>query len=395
MNPPTTPPRLRRCAHLFIEPRAELDFSLQALLQGGGLSETTHWRTWLLHAQREVELQVVQLSMLAQVPETPWSERAALDAALGAAAVEDLLALGLLVAEGSAEAARDEALRQSGWHGLSAALHLGGRWREVDAAAVARSGGFENVDALMEALGTPPPACPEVATCAPALELPKPTPAALDAALQARATCRNFDPAATIALPALAAMLWRALGAQAVVRMPPGMDMLKKNVPSAGALHPTEAYLLAQRVEGLDTGIYHYHAGSHQLRPMQRLAADELAALARLGLAGQTYFAAAPALLVLSCRFERNFWKYRNHSKAYRAALLDVGHVSMLLYGLAQTQGYGAFVTSAINDIPLEQQLGLDPVREGVIAVFGFGPRAGQLATLEFDPLQRVWPEAG
>ena len=27
-------------------------------------------------------------------------------------------------------------------------------------------------------------------------------------------------------------------------------------------------------------------------------------------------------------RWRRNFWKYRNHAKAYRALLLDAGHLS-------------------------------------------------------------------
>ena len=51
----------------------------------------------------------------------------------------------------------------------------------------------------------------------------------------------------------------------------------------------------------------------------------------------------------------------------------------------------GAFVTAAINEVDIEQMLGLDALRESPIAVLGFGPRAAEKTMLEFDPLGEVW----
>lgn len=92
------------------------------------------------------------------------------------------------------------------------------------------------------------------------------------------------------------------------------------------------------------------------------------------------------------CRFERSFWKYRNHAKAYRAITLDAGHVSQALYSAATAQGLGAFVTAAINEAEAETALGLQPMAEGVLAVCGVGWRAAERVTAELDPLGQVWP---
>jgi SagB-type dehydrogenase family enzyme len=90
-------------------------------------------------------------------------------------------------------------------------------------------------------------------------------------------------------------------------------------------------------------------------------------------------------------RFERNFWKYRNHAKAYRAVILDAGHLSQAMYLAATELNLGAFITAAINEVEIEQAFGLKPMAEGPLAVCGFGARAKECVTVEFDPAQKVW----
>jgi SagB-type dehydrogenase family enzyme len=91
-------------------------------------------------------------------------------------------------------------------------------------------------------------------------------------------------------------------------------------------------------------------------------------------------------------RFIRNFWKYRNHAKAYRALILDVGHLSQTLYLAATELGLAAFITAAVNEIDIENAFGLDPLEEGPLAVCGFGLRGPERNEVEFDPLNAVWP---
>lgn len=209
--------------------------------------------------------------------------------------------------------------------------------------------------------------------------------------------------------------------AQATVALASESSALKKNSPSGGGLHATGAYLLVQRVEGVAPGLYHYHCGEHALELLSSAAdlarfdvADtsgdealkpsapasndaggaqaQLRSLARRCVAGQEWFADAPVLVMLVPRFRRSFWKYRDHAKAYRALVLDAGHLSQTLYLAATELGLGAFITAAVNEIEIERAFGLDAMQESPIAVCGFGWRAAERTTVEFDPLGHVWP---
>ncbi|MGH8172991.1 MAG: nitroreductase family protein, partial [Rhodanobacteraceae bacterium] len=77
---------------------------------------------------------------------------------------------------------------------------------------------------------------------------------------------------------------------------------------------------------------------------------------------------------------------------AYRALILDVGHLSQAMYLAATELGLAAFITAAINEVDIEQAFGLDPLEAGPLAVCGFGIRAGERSEVEFDPLGAVWP---
>lgn len=189
-------------------------------------------------------------------------------------------------------------------------------------------------------------------------------------------------------------MLQRVFAAQSQVKVSEDTVFLKKTSPSGGGLHATEAYLIVQNVEGVAPGLYHYHPVDHALEPLP--APDmPLVEFAKLALAGQQWFATAPVLVVLAPRFARSFWKYRHHAKAYRALILDSGHLSQTLYLSATDLGLGAFVTSAINEIDIEQAFGMDPLEESPLAICGFGWRADRMETTEFDPAGEVWEAGG
>lgn len=162
---------------------------------------------------------------------------------------------------------------------------------------------------------------------------------------------------------------------------------MKKTSPAGGGLHATEAYLLVQRAEGLAPGLYHYLPMQHALEPMRVMDAAAAATLAHGFLAGQHWFANVPVLVVMTARFDRLFWKYRRHTKAWRVVHLDVGHLSQTMYLSAADLGLGAFVTAAINDRSIEPALGLVPMQEGAIAIVGFGPRSDAPTHIELDGL--------
>ena len=155
-------------------------------------------------------------------------------------------------------------------------------------------------------------------------------------------------------------------------------------------LHPVEAYLIVQNVEGLAPGLYHYHAVAHALEALPD-APVPLAEFAMHAVAEQHWFANAHAMVVLAPRYDRSFWKYRSHAKGYRAIVLEAGHLSQTLYLAATEAGLGAFITCAINEIPLEAALGLDHASNGILALCGFGWRSDEMVTMELDPAGEVW----
>lgn len=386
---------LRRCQILLIEPHEALSFDLADLLAGGaGLLAERSWRALAPHLQQPVELDAAAVELLGRLPVQAWTAAEQLRAEHDPVLLERLLALGLLLSDAeplSAAAIADARLRAVGWHPLSAVAHVFGRWRDIDSLARQQEGALGSRSELLARLGPAPPACIDRGDPARAVELPVEAASDFDRLLRQRVTCRNFDSARALPLALLASMLQRGFGALAVLEPMPGHRVLKKASPSAGGLHPCEAQLLVQNVDGLAPGLYHYRPVEHRLQPMPAPAERELTQLASVGLAGQSYFANAPVLLIISARFERNYWKYREHSKSYRAIALDLGHLSQTLYLSASELGLGAFVTAAINELPLEAALGLDGLAEGVLAMAGFGYRALQRSEPELDPLGQIW----
>lgn len=172
------------------------------------------------------------------------------------------------------------------------------------------------------------------------------------------------------------------------------MHLLKKGMPSAGGLHATVAFLLVQHVDGVAPGLYHYYPIDHALEPIQAMSAVAAAVLAQRFVASQAYFVHARVMAVPTSSFLRNFWKHRNHAKAYRALILDVGHLSQTMYPAATKLGLAAFITAAVNKVDIEEAFGLDPLEEGPRAVCGFGLRAAERNEVEFDPLHAVRPSA-
>jgi len=386
---------VRRCSTLFLEPCEIARFDLASLLQGGdGMAVRTEIRAWTGHLEGYRVVSPAQAAWLLQSSAERWQPLPEDPAQAGM--VTAMVASGLLLSdspdsdEQAAAVREDRTLRRGYWWPLAAVHHRQSRWQAVDSVADMQRNQLVTPADLQRTLGPAPPATLEARGQDPALPLPAVPAAALDTLLARRVTCRNFDPQRPLPLAALSAVLHQTLQAQACVEPVPGLIFLKKPVPSAGSLHPTEAFLLLQNVEGVAPGLYHYHPVEHALRRIE--PPGGALPVARELLAGQHWFADAPALLLLVCRFERSLWKYRNHSKVHRAMVLDAGHVSQALYTAATAQGLGAFVTSAINERDIETLLSLDPMREGPLAICGLGWRSTHRVTAELDPHATVWP---
>ncbi|MDQ2703032.1 MAG: putative peptide maturation dehydrogenase [Pseudomonadota bacterium] len=388
--------RLRRCAVLWLEPRELAHFELGALLTGGtGVVSRMQWFAHAPTLDAPLEVEPRDVALLGSLSPHDWVEAMPLRRDHGAGRLRRLLRAGLLVGRGKAWAAqreRDEALRAQHWHPAAALYHSASRWQGMDSVRELLEEGMASSADMREKLGVPPPVQDERGDASARIGLPRAARAPLDELLDARNTCRNFDLDSQLPLARFAQVLERVFGARGQVQAARDLDMLKKTSPSGGALHPVDACLLVQRVEGLASGVYRYRSVDHALQPLPWPGGEEtLQELAIRAVAGQHWFADAHVLVVLVPRFLRNFWKYRNHAKAYRVCILDAGHLSQTLFLSATEQGLGAFITAAINEVDIENAFGLTGYVDGPLAVCGFGIRADTMTTSELDPNHKVW----
>jgi putative peptide maturation dehydrogenase len=277
---------------------------------------------------------------------------------------------------------RNELLRSSGWDAYAALYHFMTRWSQMDLRTMAWPVGQPqhvddargSVDRFIELFGKPPRHFHSVQNpvCSVRLPLVAPEDGIYDL-LTRRKTTRAFDPSVPMALEDLATILFYVFGCHGLCRVTDDFVGLKRTSPSGGGLHPIEAYPLIVNVTGLRSGIYHYDVEHHALALLEELTPEDAIETATAFAAGQAYFGMANALFMLTARFYRNFWKYRRNGKTYSVLLMDAAHLSQTLYLICTQLGLGAFITTAINAIDIEERLGLDGFAEGTLAMLGCG----------------------
>jgi SagB-type dehydrogenase family enzyme len=190
------------------------------------------------------------------------------------------------------------------------------------------------------------------------------------AVLKSRRTWRKYGPG-NVTLAALAQTLELTFGIQGWVEVPGLGRAALKTSPSGGDLHPIEAYVLVQRVEGLQRGIYHYNAAGHELEWLRE--GIRRPTLER-NLGSQWWFARGAFLVLMTAVFERIRWKY-DFPRVYRAILLEAGHLCQTFCLTATWLGLAPYCTIAQTDTKWEEWLGIDGVTESIIYVAGAGTR--------------------
>ena len=390
--------QLKRCAHLAVALDNEPRFDFGALLSGGdGMDRRPRWLAMAPHLPAAVPVDLAMLAVVEAVPDDAWAARAGLEHRFGADLVDRVIASGLLLDDGPAsEAARviDQTSRDVAWWPPALMAQTHGGWSGVDIEQRGEAGQRPSAVELVKTFGPAPDPEFRRSPDTPAVSLASPRNTDFDALLLARRTCRNFDAGAILGAEEFATMMRRVWGAVGTHELAPGAVVVKKTSPAGGGMHAVEAYVLVQRVQGLAPGFYHYLPLRHALEPLQSLSTDEAADWAHRFVAGQAWFRDVPVMVVMVARFDRMFWKYRRHAKAWRVVHLDAGHLSQTMYLSATELGLGCFVTAAINDREVGEALGLPALREGAIALVGFGERSDQKTYRELDALDPVPAQA-
>ncbi len=182
-----------------------------------------------------------------------------------------------------------------------------------------------------------------------------------------RRSRRNFAPT-PLGLDDLASLLWATQG---VLRVIEGHTM--RTVPSAGARHPLETYVIVNRVESLEPGLYRYLPVDHRLvliRQDTRLG--ERAAAACLQ---QNMVSLCAATFAWTAVIDRARWKYQQ--RAYRYIYLDAGHACQNLYLGCELLGLNCCSIGAVDDDVMNELIGVDGQEEFIIYLAVVGKRRG------------------
>ena len=178
----------------------------------------------------------------------------------------------------------------------------------------------------------------------------------LDDALLKRKSIRHYSPD-PITGDQLSYLLWSSSGIQRVER---GNEF--RTAPSAGALYPIETYVVANRVDGLPAGVYHYSVKQHCLEKLKEGDFSNEVAIAALG---QRMCIEAAAVVVWTAVFERSKWKYKQ--RAYRYVYLDAGHIGGNLALAATAIGLGSCQIGALFDDEVNRIIDVDGTEESVV----------------------------
>lgn len=161
----------------------------------------------------------------------------------------------------------------------------------------------------------------------------------------------------------LAMLLWAAQGVTARAG-----GTLLRTTPSAGALFPLETYVVLEKVDKLERGLYHFDVDRFQLEWLSAAPLGREIAHAALE---QNFLAEAAAIFLWSAVSRRNMSKYGHRGLRY--ILLDAGHLCQNLLLAAEAMGLGACPVAAFYDDELNDLLGLDGGEESVLYLAAVG----------------------
>lgn len=185
------------------------------------------------------------------------------------------------------------------------------------------------------------------------------------AVLKSRKTCRSFIGSEAVSLDDLSSLLYVSFGDF----HSSGSDYetygyqkvgMRKTSPSGGGLHPTEAYLVINKVIGLKSGVYYYSPAEHALFFLSvGNVYDRLTEM----LCGQFFYENTSFGIFLTSRFDK-LWNKYPHSRAYRVALMDIGHISQTFQLVATAMGMKTWLSGAFQDEDVRTLLKITPASE-------------------------------
>jgi len=162
-----------------------------------------------------------------------------------------------------------------------------------------------------------------------------------------------------LTLEELSFLLWATQGVRKVADVPTG-QITFRTVPSGGARHEFETYLIVNRIDGVPPGLYRYLPMEHKLlfvRADERLPE-------RIGTAccGQEFVGEGAVVFIWAAIPYRMEWRYS--IVAHKVIAIDAGHVCQNLYIAAESIGAGTCAIGAYHQDEVDALVGLDGEEE-------------------------------
>src|SRR4030095_12009754 len=139
----------------------------------------------------------------------------------------------------------------------------------------------------------------------------------------------------------------------------PGGELYFRAAACAGALYPTEVYLVCGDIQGLAAGVYHFNPGDFALRCLRE---GDLRGILAHASGDEPSVVSAPVMLVFTSISWRSTWKYRD--RAYRYHFWDNGMIMAHALSMAAAHELAAQVVMGFAEEAVDKLIGIDGQQE-------------------------------
>jgi SagB-type dehydrogenase family enzyme len=170
-----------------------------------------------------------------------------------------------------------------------------------------------------------------------------------------------------LSLNELSWLLWCTQGVKQITERPSTI----RTVPSAGARHPFETYLIVNRVNGLKPGLYQFLATKHKLLTLDL---DETL-VDKFSSANWSSEMLSKCAVIFIWIAISNRMTYRYGNRGFRYLHLDAGHVCQNLYLATEVIECGSCAVGGFYDDDVNALLNLDGEEKFVIYMATVGKK--------------------
>ena len=188
----------------------------------------------------------------------------------------------------------------------------------------------------------------------------------VDRAISQRTSERNYSKE-PLSLEELSYLLWCTQGVKSIH----SRNATLRTVPSAGARHAFETYILVNLVEGIEPGLYRFLALSHQLQEVD--LKKNIAEKITDSCLKQRFISLSAVTFIWVAVVYRMMWRYQE--RGYRYIHLDAGHICQNLYLAAESIDSGVCAIGAFDDDALNTILGIDGIEQFAVYVATCGKK--------------------